>query len=367
MSLRTAVVGGGTVSARHLNGLEACPHTTLVAVCDVDDDRVRAAASEYDVTGYTDAATLFADANLDWVHVCTPPGTHLDLARQAIEAGVPAMIQKPITETVAEYEELAAVAGDHDVPVTPVHNHNFDPAMRRLTARVDAGDVGPVRAVDVHYTGQTFPDDVRRGEWAFDLPGGEFEEGLPHPLYLLLRVGGYPEAVADVTATTHLVREYERPFAYDGATLNYASADDVLCTATLLPGEVPDKAVHVYGDDGVLIADMVSQTLLALDRDYEASPVARARHNVDRAAARLRGNVGNVRSVIERWRGDDWASAIELDSLWYQIDAEARALGGEGDLPVPLEEGGWTIRLMAAIREQATEAAASRQDASVSQ
>lgn len=366
MSLRTAVVGAGTISSRHLDGLEACPDATPVAICDVDEDRARDVAIEYDLTAYTDVATMLSEADLEWLHVCTPVGTHLDIALQAIEADVPVLIQKPVTETVAEYEELAAAAETHDVPVSVVHNHVYDPAMRELTAALDRGDVGDPRAVEVRYVGETFPDAVRRGEWAFDLPGGEFEEGLPHPLYLLLRVGGYPEDESDVQVTTHLVGEYDRPFDYDGVKLQYRSENDVLCSATLLPGDVPDKGVHVHAADGVLVADLISQTFFSLDRDYAASPIARARSNLDRAAARLGGNVDNVRSLFEQWRHDDWETQIEMDAHNYQFGREAQALLEGGKPAVPLEEGGWTIRLMAAIRERAAESVPASQDASVS-
>jgi len=89
MALRTAVVGGGTISGRHLDGLSDCPYTDLVGICDVDADRARSVASEYGIANYTDMQELLDDANLDWVHICTPVATHLDLATMAIEAGVP--------------------------------------------------------------------------------------------------------------------------------------------------------------------------------------------------------------------------------------------------------------------------------------
>lgn len=365
MSLRTAVVGGGTISSRHLDGLSACPHTSLVAICDVDVDRTNDIANEYGIAGYTDMETMLAEDDIDWVHLCTPVKAHLPLAKLAIEAGVPVLIQKPVTETVAEYEELEAMAEEHGVTVSVVHNHNFDPAMRKLEAAIDRGVVGDVRSVEVRYTGQTYPDDVRRGEWAFELPGGEFEEGIPHPLYLLLRVGGYPASLDDVQVSTHLAREYERPFTYDGAKLQYVSESDIICSTTLLPGDVPDKGVHVHGDDGVLIADLVSQSLVTLDRDYEASALNRARSNVKRATDRLRGNVENLRAVIARRRRDDWETKTELDSHYYQFGAEAMALEGRGERPVPLAEAGWTIRLMEAIRQAAPEQSSVVQDASM--
>lgn len=362
MALSTAVVGGGRVSGRHLDGLSACPHTELTAVCDIDPERAGAVAAEYGIVGYTDMSELLDERDLDWVHICTPVGTHLPLARQAIEAGVPALIQKPVTETVEEYEQLASLAETHDVAVSVVHNHNFDRAMRQLQAALADGAVGEIRSVQVYHTGKTYPDDERRGEWSFELPGGEFEEGVPHPLYLLLRVGGYPREDQEAQIRTQLVGEYDRPFTYDGLTLQYASEQDVLCTATVLPGTVPERSVRVHGEDGLLVADLVSQSLITLDRDYAASALDRARNNLKHAVDRVRGNLDNIRAVVRRNRSEEWEAVTELDSHYYQFTEEALALSGRRERPVPLSEAGWTIRLMEQIRDTAADRDAVTQD-----
>ena len=108
MSLRSAVVGAGVVSERHLTGLDRNPRTDLVAICDLDEGRANEKALEHGIKAYTDLGEMLAEANLDWLHVCTPVATHVPLAIQAIEAGVPVLIEKPVAETVEEVEELVA-------------------------------------------------------------------------------------------------------------------------------------------------------------------------------------------------------------------------------------------------------------------
>ena len=239
MTLRTAVVGGGTVSGIHLSGLSRNPRTELVAVCDVDEERARELAAEWDVEAYFDVEDLVANADLDWLHVCTPVQTHLAVAKTAIEAGIPVQIEKPVTETYEEFEELASIAERHGVTVSVKHNHDFDPAMRAAMAKVDAGELGRVKGVDLIYTGSSLADDPNRGEWNFELSGGEFEEGLPHPIYLTLRAGGYPRDESEIQALTGLFGEYDMPFDYDAAQLSYVSEDGVLCTTKMLGGTKP--------------------------------------------------------------------------------------------------------------------------------
>ena len=72
-----------------------------------------------------------------------------------------------------------------------------------------------------------------------------------------------------------------------------------------------------------------------------------------------------MRAVVDRKRTGDWDAKTELDSHYYQFGADALALEGRGEQPVPLEEAGWTIRLMEAVRGAAADRAAVTQDASL--
>ncbi|MDZ5810250.1 Gfo/Idh/MocA family oxidoreductase [Halorubrum sp. AD140] len=351
MTLRSAVVGAGVVSERHLTGLDRNPRTELVAVCDLDADRADEKALGYGIKAYTDLAEMLERERLDWVHVCTPVGTHVPLALQAIEAGVPVLIEKPVAETVAEVEELAAASREAGVTVSVVHNHVFSPVMRKLRERLADGDLGDVRGVDLLYTGSTAPDTPNRGAWAFDLLGGEFEEGLPHSLSIALRVAGYPRSRDEVSAHTALAGEYEGKFGYDGAQVGYVTDDEVIVNATVLSGTVPVRVLYVHGTETTLVADEVSQTLVTLDRDYKGSSVGRALNNVDQAFDRMSGTVENAVALLRRARDGSWEQEAETNSMFYQFDREIDALLTGGDPATPIEEAKWTIALIEAIRD----------------
>ena len=350
MSLQTAVIGGGTVSETHLSGLSRNPTTELVAICDLDEATARDRAADYGIKAYFDVSELLASEGLDWVHVCTPPQTHLAVATEVLEAGVPVLVEKPVTETIEQFEELAAVADREGGGFSVVHNHKFGLVMRQVREAIAAGDIGTVRGVDLLYTGSTEPDVDNRGPWNFELLGGEFEEGLPHPLYLGLTAGGLPRSEADVAAQTSLVGDYEMEFGYDGAQLQYVSEGGALCSITMLSGTKPVRILYVHGSEATLAADLVSQTLVRLDRDYKASPLARARNNVDQIADRIRGTATNAGVVLADKRADEWETAMERNGSYYQFDREAEALLTGTEPTVSVDEARWTVRLQEAIR-----------------
>ncbi|NEU56568.1 Gfo/Idh/MocA family protein [Halorussus sp. MSC15.2] len=145
---------------------------------------------------------MFAAETLDWVHVATPVQSHFDLASAAVERGIPVTVQKPATTTREELDDLRDLAAEREVPVSVVHNWLFYPVVRDLRRRIAAGEFGEIRAVEATFSGEGRPDDTYRGEWVYDLPGGDVEEGMPHPLYLTLALGGVPRDAESVDVQT---------------------------------------------------------------------------------------------------------------------------------------------------------------------
>lgn len=353
MPLRSAVVGAGVVSETHLTALDRHPRTDLHAICDVDSSKATEVGRNFGIRSFVDLEEMLDSVDLNWVHICTPVDTHAALARDVIERGIPVMVEKPITKTSEELAGLRRVADEHGVPVSSVHNHVFDPVMRRARKRIDRGHLGTIRGVDLLYTGETKPDEKLRGSWTFDLPGGEFEEGLPHPIYIALAVGGYPADDTAVQIQTGLADSYDDDFAYDSVQIQFQTETGALSSIKILSGGLPQRSLYIHGEHESLIADLISQTLIRIPRDYTVSSVARARNNTDRAVDRLRGTAENLWAVLSNKIDDDWENAMRLNSHYYQIDLEATALLTGRDLPIPFEQVEWTIRLMEQIRETA--------------
>ncbi|QCW02521.1 Gfo/Idh/MocA family protein [Natrinema pallidum] len=351
MVVRTAVVGAGTVSRAHLAGARNNPEMELVAVCDLDEDLARERAREFGTMAVTDVTELLDE--LDCLHVCTPVQTHFDIARQAIEAGVAVIIEKPATVTAEEVEQLQALSREHETPATVIHNHLFYPAVRTARELIDAGELGHIKSVDTLYAGLTPPDQVNRGSWVFELPGGEFEEGLPHPIYSVLGIGGWPERDDDISAQTVLSDRYEEDFEYDQAQVQYVSEDGALCTVTMLSGTLPQRLHVITGSEKSLVVDEINQSLYEVDEDYTSSVIARSKKSLDVSLAQVTSTLENARSVATSRFDDSWETETETNSHCAIFDGFVDAIEGDADVPVPLEQSKWTIRIMETIRDAA--------------
>lgn len=357
MALDAAVVGAGTISGVHLTGISKNPRTNLVGICDVNEQQAIDAANEHGIKPYFDVDDMLEEQSLDLLHVCTPVQTHLEISKKAIAAGVPLLIEKPITETVDELETIEELSEEHGVPVSPVNNHLFDPVVLTAREMIDSGELGRIRGVDLVFTGLTRPDEVNRGSWVFDLLGGEFEEGLPHSIYLTLGLGGHPKSQSDISVTTALNGEYEQSFEYDSVQVQYVTPDEALCSMKMTAGGRPQRMIHIHGEEKTITIDILLQMSQIIDSDYNRSSITKTMQALRYATGHVTGIAKNARLVLETSRADDWDTVKKGTPHFQQFDRTAKALENGSEMPVPLASAKWTIQTMHEIRKAASDRA----------
>src|SRR5690242_19706332 len=86
--VRVALVGAGYVANFHRDILAEMPEVQLVAVCDADLERARAAARQWNVPNAVRSAEELAGLGVDVAHVLVPPDLHVPVARSLLEAGI---------------------------------------------------------------------------------------------------------------------------------------------------------------------------------------------------------------------------------------------------------------------------------------
>lgn len=126
--LKIGVIGAGHLGKIHLKCLLDLPdHYQLVGLYDIDPAVALAASQQFDIPAFASLEALFEE--VDVVDIVTPTVTHFDLAMAAIERGKHLFIEKPVTQTVAEADQLIAAAKKHGVTAQVGHVERFNPAM----------------------------------------------------------------------------------------------------------------------------------------------------------------------------------------------------------------------------------------------
>ncbi|MBT8107271.1 MAG: Gfo/Idh/MocA family oxidoreductase [Gammaproteobacteria bacterium] len=134
-SIRTAVIGVGSMGRWHADKYAALPESELVAVVDADRDRAQAVADELGTEATDDFRELIG--RVDAVSVVTPTSLHYDVARALLENGIHVLVEKPITSTVDQARALVDLAASTKLVLQVGHLERCNPAVVALTDFVD--------------------------------------------------------------------------------------------------------------------------------------------------------------------------------------------------------------------------------------
>jgi predicted dehydrogenase len=141
--VRLGVIGAGAWGRNHVRTAATLGDAELTAVCDTDP-RVRERIARQHPGSYVTADPGELLERVDAVIVASPAATHASLALRCIEAGKPCLVEKPFALTVRDAEMVACTAAERRVPVVAGHLLLFHPAVERLRALVQGGELGTV-------------------------------------------------------------------------------------------------------------------------------------------------------------------------------------------------------------------------------
>ena len=161
MALRVAVIGVGHLGKHHARILAALPGVELIAVVDTNRARAEEIAAAHQTRPLFDARDL--DGQVDAVTIAVPTAIHRDIARPFLDAGIAALVEKPLARSLAEADDLIAAAGRSHAILAVGHTERFNPAV--AAARRFVRDP---RFIEVHRLG-TFPERSLDIDVVFDL------------------------------------------------------------------------------------------------------------------------------------------------------------------------------------------------------
>jgi len=160
-NVRIAVVGVGHLGRHHARILSSLRGVELVAVVDVNRERAAEIAAANHTQALFDARDLAG--RVDAVTIAVPTEQHAAIALPFLDAGVPALVEKPLARSLAEADSMIAAAANAGVALAVGHTERFNPAVD--AARPLLTDP---RFIEVHRLG-TFPERSLDIDVVFDL------------------------------------------------------------------------------------------------------------------------------------------------------------------------------------------------------
>ena len=148
MVTKIAVMGVGGWGKNHARVLKELG--CLAAICDIDAARAREIANKYGVQSYASVDEMLSKEQLGGCLVCTPTKTHAAAAKKLMENGVNTFVEKPMSFSSKECEEMMQVAEEKKVILTSGYVERFNPAVSDARKLIEGGVYGDPMMIEFH-------------------------------------------------------------------------------------------------------------------------------------------------------------------------------------------------------------------------
>ncbi|MFN3622284.1 MAG: Gfo/Idh/MocA family protein, partial [Nitrososphaerales archaeon] len=147
-NVKIGVIGVGSWGKNHLRVLSELG--CLAAFCDINAERVKGYEKKYGVRGYCSVDEMLQKEVLNAVTICTPTITHGEVAKKTLNAGLHTFVEKPLTLSSTEGDELLEIAKKQGVILTAGYIERFNPAVSTLKALIMSGRIGEPLLLEFH-------------------------------------------------------------------------------------------------------------------------------------------------------------------------------------------------------------------------
>ncbi|MGC8634404.1 MAG: Gfo/Idh/MocA family oxidoreductase [Candidatus Limnocylindrales bacterium] len=320
--LRVGLAGLGSMGRNHLRNLVARDDVVLAAIADPSDEVLLPAAEQTGARPYSNSLDMLDEERLDALVIAAPTTLHHEIALQAIDRGVPVLVEKPLATTVAEGRELVDAATRRGVLLQAGHIERFNPAVLALGERLRAGALSRIFSIKTLRAGP-FPARIRDVGVAVDL--------ATHDVDIMCHLAGArPDRVyAETTQHIHTTHE-DLVFGL----LHFAGGTVGLLDVNWLTPE-KQRRITVLGEEGMFQVDYLSQTLTFTRGTAELSPTY-----LDGYAPTFAGETVSL-------------PVVPAEPLRRELDAFFKSIRTGRPAAIPGSDGLWAVALANLLLESA--------------
>ncbi|HAE87819.1 TPA: dehydrogenase [Candidatus Marinimicrobia bacterium] len=150
--IHVGIIGAGFMGSSHLENLRRVPGIKVLALADSNKASAQKLADMFNIPRvYSDWKELLHNPDIQAVHNCTPNYLHFEINKAAILAGKAIISEKPLTNSVAEAEELVCLAEEKNVLNAVNFSYRNYPMPQQIKELIDEKKVGDIYLVHGHY------------------------------------------------------------------------------------------------------------------------------------------------------------------------------------------------------------------------
>jgi UDP-N-acetyl-2-amino-2-deoxyglucuronate dehydrogenase len=250
------VVGLG-MGAYHADAIIGAKGARLVALCDVDEDRLNKTNERYKVKTYTNYNDMLNDKEIDVINVCTPSYLHVDLAISAVRVGKHVIVEKPVDIKVEKINMLIEEGGKAGVKMSAIFQSRTSPLNKRIKDAIDKNRLG--KMIGVHcslpwYRAQDYyqgPHGSWKGTWDKDGGGSLMNQGV-HSVDLMQWFGGRVKSVFGAFGVfAHDISAEDKTVAV--LKFKNGALGTLMTTTCVYPGL--SQEILIFGNKGTIAKD----------------------------------------------------------------------------------------------------------------
>lgn len=354
--VRIGLVGYGMMGRAHAYAYTAAPVMRALPVRPVlqvlsgrDRENVSRAAAAYGFAEWTqDWREVVERDDVDVVDICTPPGTHAEIATAAAHAGKAVICEKPLALDYEEAARAVQAVRTAGVPNAVGFNYRRLPAVSLMKKMVDDGAVGKIRLVRATWLSDEFVDPAIPFDWRFDRDmGGTTIADLGSHLVDMTTWMAGPIAETSAQSETFTRQRSSREVTVDDASsalVRFESgARGVFEMARTAVRRPCDFTVEVNGDLGTLVFEYARLNELLygdgsdapgmygmrrIRAEHPSHPYARHWWPVGQGVGYGASFVNHLGDLLERWPDGPWEPDFAQGAAVQAVcDAMERSAG----------------------------------------
>jgi scyllo-inositol 2-dehydrogenase (NADP+) len=184
---------------------------------------------------------ILEDASLDLISICSPSNTHYDYAKRAILAGKHVLLEKPMTATVKEAEELIALAKTHHKVLYVFQNRRFDGDFMTVKKVIESGILGDINTFEAHF--DRYKPNLNPKKWKEEiLPANGILYDLgAHLIDQSIFLFGKPQAIGGEVFTQRQGSAIDDAF---DLRLDYGTLKVTLKSSLMIKDQGPKYTIH---------------------------------------------------------------------------------------------------------------------------
>ncbi len=334
--MRIAIVGCGWVADFYIPTLAGHPSLQLVGCYDRDAARLEACTRYHGLKAYPSLEALLTDPSVEMVVNLTNPRSHFEITQAALLAGKHVYSEKPLAMTMAEAEEMLALARERGLGLAAAPCNHLSPPVQRMKEEIEAGRIGRVLMAQAEMDDGLIPYG-NHATWR-SLSGApwpardEFEVGcvMEHAGYSIGPLATMLGPVRYVTSLpTTLVPEKAAmvgagPMGPDFATGILEFDNDVVARINLSIVAPHNRLLRVVGTKGfVTMSDVWDNATRLAHSATGMSFTARALRRLETMASHWLPGIQLGRGVpFKRWKRQSKAPAMDFFSGVAQLAAQ---------------------------------------------